>query len=92
MGQEAWPPGLMELLPEGSDSGIRILFAIEPPGTALLIAVLDGAEAVQDQRLEAILASAQMLRRVRAGQETEAAAYGYDDTRRFLEEFYPGRK
>jgi hypothetical protein len=30
------------------------------------------------------------LRRARAGQAPEAAAHGYDDTRSFLEEFYPG--
>ena len=56
------------------------------PGTILLIAVLD-AKDVEDQRLEAILLSPDMLRRVRAG-HTEAAAHGYDDTRRFLDEFY----
>jgi hypothetical protein len=90
-GQQAWPQGLMELRPAGSDdTGIRLLFAVEPPGTALLIAVLDGAEAVQDQRLEAILLSADMLRRVRAGQAAEATEYSYDSMRRFLDEFYPG--
>lgn len=91
VGQQAWPQSLMELRPAGPDDiGTRILFAVEPPGTALLIAVLDGAEAVADQRLEAILLSADMLRRVRARQAPEAAAHGYDSTRRFLEEFYPG--
>jgi hypothetical protein len=90
LGQQAWPPGLMELRPAGPDgTGIRILFAVESPGTALLIAVLDGPEAVQDQYLEAILLSADMLRRVRAGQAPEAAAHRYDSTRSFLEEFYP---
>jgi hypothetical protein len=91
LGQQAWPPGLMELRPaELDDTGIRILFAVESPGTALLIAVLDGPEAVQDQYLEAILLSADMLLRVRAGQAPEAAAHRYDSTRSFLEEFYPG--
>ena len=66
------------------------MFAIEPPGIALLIAVLDGPEAIQDQRLEAILLSADMLHRVRAGQAPEAAAHGYPGTRSFLAEFYPG--
>jgi hypothetical protein len=90
LGHEPWPEGLMELRPGPPDStGIRILFAAEPPGTALLIAVLDGAEAVQDQRLEAILVSADILRRVRAGRALEAAAQRYDDPRSFLEEFYP---
>jgi hypothetical protein len=89
-GQQAWPDGLMELRPAGpDDTGTRILFAVEPPDTALLIAVLDGPEAVEDQRLEAILLSADVLRRVRAGQEPGAAARRYDSTRRLLQEFYP---
>jgi hypothetical protein len=36
------------------------------------------------------MASADMLRRVRAGQAPEATAHGYDDSRSFLEELYPG--
>jgi hypothetical protein len=91
LAQKAWPQGLMELRPAGpDDTSIRILFAVEPSGTALLIAVLDGPEAVQDQYLEAILLSADRLRQVRAGQAPETATHGYDNTRRFLEEFYPG--
>jgi hypothetical protein len=90
LGQQPWPEGLMELRPgTPGGTGIRILFAIEPPGTALLIAVLDGPEAIQDQRLEAILLSADMLSRVRAGQAPEAAAHGYPGIRSFLAEFYP---
>jgi phage shock protein A len=90
LGQQAWPEGLMELRPGAPDTSIRILFALEPPGTALLIAVLEGLEAVRDQYLEAILLSADMLRQVRAGQAPEAAAHAYDDIRSFLEELYPG--
>jgi hypothetical protein len=87
---EAWPEGLMELRPAGpDDTAVRFLFAVEPPGTALLIAVLDGPEAVRDQYLEAVLLSADMLRQVRAGRAPEAAAYGYGSTRSFLAEFYP---
>jgi len=89
LGQEAGPEDLMELRP-GAPDGIRILFAIEPPDTALLIAVLEGLEAVQDHYSQAILLAADMLRRVRAGQAPEAAAHGYDNMRSFLEEFYPG--
>jgi hypothetical protein len=89
LGQQPWPEGLMELRPAApGDTGVRLLFAIEPPGTALLIAVLEGDEAVEYQRLEAILLSAEMLRRVRAGQAPEAAAHSYD-TQSFLDEFYP---
>ena len=91
LGQEARPEGLMELRPGAPwHSDIRILFAVEPPGTALLIAVLEGPEAVEDQYPEAAMASADVLRRVRAGQAPEAAAHAYDDPGSFLEEFYPG--
>lgn len=92
LSQKPWPQGLMELRPAGpDDTGMRILFGIEPPGTVvLLIAVLDGPEAVRDQYLEAILLSAETLWQVRAGQAPEATAHGCDSPRRFLEEFYPG--
>jgi len=90
LGQQAWPEGLMELRPAGpGDTAVRILFAVQPAGTALLIAVLDGPGAVRDQYLEAVLLSADMLRQVRAGRAPEAAAHGYDSTRSFLAEFYP---
>ncbi|MGH3164490.1 MAG: hypothetical protein ACRDN0_01180, partial [Trebonia sp.] len=90
LGQEGWPQGLMELRPGAPvHSDIRILFAVEPPATALLIAVLEGTEAVESRFPEAVLAAADMLRRVRAGQAPEATAHGYDDSRSFLEELYP---
>jgi hypothetical protein len=91
LGQEGWPQGRMELRPGAPVSGdIRILFAVEPPATALLIAVLEGLDVVEHQFHEAVLGSADMLRRVRAGQAPEAAAHGYENTRSFLDEFYPG--
>jgi phage shock protein A len=91
LGQEGWPEGLMELRPGAPvHSGIRILFAVEPPATALLIAVLEGPEVVEEHFPEAVMASADMLRRVRAGQAPEASTHGYDNSRSFLEELYPG--
>src|SRR5215472_6761142 len=91
LGQEARPEGLAELWPGAPwHEDIRILFAVEPPGTALLIAVLEGPEAVEEQYPEAVMAAADMLRRVRAGQAPEAGAHTYDDMRSFLAEFYPG--
>jgi hypothetical protein len=51
--------------------------------------VLEGPEAVEDRYPEAVLASADTLRRVRVGQAPEAAAHAYDDPRSFLEELYP---
>ena len=91
LGQQGGPEGLLELRPGAPlRSDIRILFAVEPPGTALLIAVLEGLDVVEDQFPEAVLASADMLARVRAGQAPEAAVHNYDNTRSFLAEFYPG--
>ena len=82
LGQEDRPEGLTELRPGAPlRSDIRILFAVEPPGTALLIAVLQGLEIVEDQFPEAVMASADLLRRVRAGQASEAAAHAYTDAR-----------
>jgi DNA-binding XRE family transcriptional regulator len=90
--RKPWPEGLSELRPEVPDGGeIRIIFAVEPEGTALLIAVLEGREAVRDQYTEAVTLSAEVLRQARAGQAPEAAAHGYDDPRSFLEEFHPGQ-
>jgi hypothetical protein len=52
--------------------------------------VLEGLNAMQDQYREAVMLSAGMLRRVRAGQAPEAAAHAYDDTPSFLREIHPG--
>jgi len=90
-GQQAWPDGLMALRPGlPDDSDFCLLFAAEPPGTALLLAVLDGAGAVADRYFEAVLAAADLLRRARAGRVPEAAVHGYRDPGPFLAEFYPG--
>ena len=92
LNRKPWPEGLMVLRPEAASAGeIRVIFAVVPPGTALLIAVLEGREAVRDQYTEAVTLSADVLRQARAGQAPEAAAYGYDDPRSFLEELHPGQ-
>ena len=90
---EAPAEGLMELRPGApADSGIRILFAVEPPGTALLIAVLEGGDAVRDHYREAVLLASDVLRETRAtGQVAEAAAHTFGDAQSFLDEFFPGR-
>jgi hypothetical protein len=91
LGCEACPDDLTELQPGAPDnSDVRILFAVEPPGTALLIAVLEGSGAIDDRYLEAVMASAEALRRIRAGDAPEAAAYAYADTQSLLAEFPPG--
>jgi phage shock protein A len=92
LGRQPLPEGLLELRPGAPGDGeIRLIFAIEPPGTALLIAVLEGREAARDQYPEAVMLSADVLREARADQAPEVAAHGYDDTRSFVEEFYPGQ-
>jgi Helix-turn-helix domain len=85
--------GLLELRPgvPGDGDDIRIIFAVEPPGTALLIAVLEGRDAVRERRREAIAASAELLRQAQAGQAPEAAAHAFDDAASFLGEFFPDR-
>jgi phage shock protein A len=91
LGQEAWPEGLKALRPGARDrDDICILFAVEPHGAALLIAVLEGLDVVAERYAEAILAAADMLRLVRAGRAPEAAAYSYGDPESFLAEFAPG--
>jgi hypothetical protein len=87
---ELEPPaeGLMVLRPGApADSGIRILFAVEPPGTALLIAVLEGADAIRDHHREAVLLASEALREARSGQAPEAPPHEFADARSFLEEF-----
>lgn len=86
------PPaeGLLELRPGAPlPNGIRILFAIEPPGTALLIATLEGDEVIRDHYHEAIRLASEALAEVRSGQFPEAAARTFDDTRSLLAELLP---
>lgn len=91
LGQHAWPEGLMELRPGApTNSDIRILFAVEPPAAALLIAVVEGPEAVEELYLEAVLVAADMVDRVHSGQAPEAAAHTYGDAPSFLQRFHPG--
>jgi phage shock protein A len=106
LGRQPLPDGLLELRPPapsspappsapaapGAPAGgdIRLIFGLEPPGTALLIAVLEGREAARDQYRDAVLLSADVLLETRAGQAPEALAHGYDDPESFAEEFFPG--
>ena len=92
LGQAAPPAGaagapvLLELRPEAETS---ILFAVEPPGTALLIAVLDGGGAIREHRDDAVTAARDVLRQVRAGQDPQLAGHGYPDAGSVLAEFGP---
>src|SRR5258708_30284264 len=81
----------MELRPGApGDSDIRILFAVEPPGTALLIAVLEGRDAMGEHHSEAVGLSAEVLQRVREGRAPEATEHAFDHPHSFLDEFFPG--
>jgi hypothetical protein len=92
LGLEAPAEGLMQLRPGvPADSGIRILFAVEPPGTALLIAVLEGDDAVRDHYRDAVLLASEVLQEARAYRAREEAAHAFGDAQSFLEEFFPGR-
>jgi phage shock protein A len=92
LGRQPLPDGLLELRPGSpGDGDIRLIFGLEPPGTALLIAVLEGREAARDQYRDAVLLSADLLLEARAGQAAEASARAYDDTRSLAEEFFPGQ-
>ena len=88
LGHDAAADDLLALRPSAR---LRIIFAVEPPGTALLIGVLEGEAAVRTRRAEAVTLSARLLERVRAGQDPDAAEHVVDDPRSFLEEFLPGR-
>ena len=89
---EAPAGDLMELRPGApADDGIRILFAVEPPGTALLIAVLEGDDAVRDHYRDAVLLASEVLQEARAYRAREEAAHAFGDAQSFLEEFFPGR-
>jgi hypothetical protein len=71
----AWRPAAAAPRPGGNPGTQQGWFAVEPPRAVLLIAVLQGLDVVAERYREAVLASAEMLRRVRAGQAPEAAAY-----------------
>ena len=92
LGPAAPAEGLMELRPGApADSDIRILFAVEPPGTALLIAVLEGDDAVRDHYRDAVLLASEVLQEARAYRAREEAAHAFGDAQSFLAEFFPGR-
>jgi hypothetical protein len=90
LGLEAPAEDLMELRPGApDDSGIRILFAVEPPGTALLIAVLEGDDAIRDHYRDAVFLASEVLQEARAYRAREEAAHAFGDAQSFLEEFFP---
>jgi phage shock protein A len=89
-------PALLELRPQvpavgaGGVAGTSILFAVDPPGTALLIAVLDGDDAIQEQREDAVAAAQEVLRQARSGPDPESAGHCYPDAGSVLGAFGSG--
>jgi hypothetical protein len=89
--REAAPHGLMELradAPGVAVGGIRIIFAVEPPGTALLISVIESGPADHGQHAEAVRVSGAVLRQVRAGEDAGAAAVTFPGMQPFINEFF----
>lgn len=85
------PAELLELRPEAPDEDeIRVLFGVEPAGTALLISVLEGDDALRDHYDEAVSLSTEVLQQARDGEAPEAAARSFASPGEFLGEFFPG--
>lgn len=89
-----WPrpaEGLRELRTDPfGDGDIAILFAVEPPGTALLIAIADGNGTDPNQYAQAVSVASDVLRAVRAGEDPQASALAVGDLDAFLGRFFPG--
>jgi hypothetical protein len=91
-GGAAGIPVLLELRPgvPAGETGVAetsILFAVEPPGTALLIAVLDGGDAIREQRGDAVAAAREVLRQAQSGPDPELAGQCYPDAGAVLAAF-----
>ena len=60
---------------------------MDPPGTALLIAVLDGGAAIREHRDDAVSAARDALRQARSGQDADQAGHSYPDAGSVLAAF-----
>jgi DNA-binding XRE family transcriptional regulator len=89
--RETRSESLMELRPGGAGgSNVGVIFAIEPPGTALLISVVDAGGASRPLLTEAVRVSADVLWQVRNGRDPQASEWVFEDAQSFLGEFFPG--
>ncbi|HEX9065028.1 MAG TPA: DUF1349 domain-containing protein [Streptosporangiaceae bacterium] len=89
---EAGPARLLELRPgrpgePGND--VSLIFAVEPAGTALLISVVHGDDALRYEWRQAAEVAAEVLRRVRAGQDPAASAARFADAAAFAAAVVP---
>ncbi|MGO8957664.1 MAG: PspA/IM30 family protein [Streptosporangiaceae bacterium] len=91
-------PGLLELRADPLGTDIRVLLAVEPAGTATLLAVLDSADAISDYRDEAISLAGLLLTEIRDGnwpppdtEGTETGEVCFDDAGTLLTTMFPDR-
>jgi hypothetical protein len=86
--REKWPadsaadrglPPVLELRADPLGAGIRILFAIELPGTVTLLTVLEGETAVRASRDTAIELAGELLAEIRADDELGVTGPGSDE-------------
>jgi hypothetical protein len=94
--------GLLELRADSLGADVRILCAVQPPGTLTLLAVLEGSDAIDAHRDRAITLASELLGEIQAedsasSDPTAAAASGsagageltFAATAPFLAKFFP---
>ena len=89
-----WRPladGLSELRTDPLGADPAILFAIEPPGAVLLIAVIERPATAVEQYVEAAQVASDVLEAVRAGSDSDASALAFDDPAAFAAWLLPDR-
>jgi hypothetical protein len=90
-------PDLLELRADPLGTDIRILFAIEPPGTATLLAALEGPEAITDHMDDAMILAGELIQAIRAegwpldAGEPDGGGQEFADASDFLAELFPAR-
>jgi hypothetical protein len=89
--------GLLELRADPLGSDVRIVCAVEPPGTLTLLAVLEGAAAIAAHREQAIGLAGDLLAEIQAEAAQSAAPGGdnangeltFAETAAFLARYFP---
>lgn len=83
-------PGLLELQAGPAGEAVRILLALEPPGTVTLLAALDGDEAIREHGAQAARLAAELLAEIRGdGWPDDLEAVTLADSGAFLARFFP---
>jgi hypothetical protein len=89
--------GLLEMRADPLGGDIRLLFAMEPPDTAMVLAVLEGEGAVRVHRDKALGLASELLTEIRSGEWPPALAASaaeteltFDNPAAFLDRFYAG--